>query len=128
MKLINLTPHPIIVRNHKGEYTNCILPEYGDDLQLCCRVHQVVMLDEPICGVPTSHMVVDKIERLPEKQEGVYYIISNEVMKVILADDDYRDRDDVLIPNKPRKYRSGYACEGLLRRPQTITKEVKHVK
>lgn len=83
-EVINLTPHAITVVGH-GE-----IPATG-------IVPRVAMQTNPvgfIGGLPTSQTEYGKVEMLPEKIEGVYFIVS-QMLKAACS-----DRVDLLYPSE----------------------------
>ena len=86
--IINKTPHPVNIVSPDGT----IARVYERDATLI-RLKQTVVQDEPLPdGTPTSRTVFGEPEGLPERRDGVFYIVSQLVKSAL------PDRDDLLVP------------------------------
>ena len=86
MKIVNLTPHSVVVE-HKNGSRKTYHPS-GE-------VARVVLEDEcigHIDGVPVHKGNVKEITGIPEKQDRVYYIVSLFVLQ-------HANRDDLIAPD-----------------------------
>ena len=86
MKIINLTPHPIVVECEDG-----MRKTYHPSGQ----VARVVLEDEQIDkidGIPVVRGKVKQVTGIPKKQDGVYYIVSLFVLQ-------HANRDDLIAPD-----------------------------
>ena len=85
MKIINATPHPIVVRTPEGDQTfepSGTLP----------RVSTIETLTEPIEGLPCVTQSMGDIHGLPDAVPGVVYIVSALVFGA-------SDRTDLIAPD-----------------------------
>lgn len=81
-KLVNLTPHQIRIPLGGGVL---IFEESGQ----CARIATEIEEGPPIMGVPTSLVRHGEITGLPEKEEGVGYIVSQMIALEAKRDDLY---------------------------------------
>ena len=94
MKLINLTPHDIVVRLSDGDR---VIPASGT----VARVATSHVPAGTIDGIPVSAQTFGQIEGLPEPQEGVTFIVS----AIVLAAAKEIGRTDVVAPDTARAIR-----------------------
>lgn len=85
MKLINLTPHPVVVRSTEGD---CTIPADGT----VARVNTVSKAAGTIMGLPVVTTTYGDVEGLPAPADGVVYVVSAMVLAAT-------DRDDVVAPD-----------------------------
>ena len=85
-KIINLTPHQIIIFNERMQVTR-ILESEG-----AARVSEQREASSEIDGIPLVYKTFGEVEGLPEPQEGIYYVVSNLVRTAL------PDRKDLLVP------------------------------
>lgn len=71
MKLVNLTPHDVVVYNDKGEVIKTY-PKSGK----VARIQDDVTITGVIDGVPVGGITYGDAIDLPDPQDGVYYIVS----------------------------------------------------
>ena len=86
MKIINLTPHPIVVECKDG---------MRKTFHPSGQVARVEMKDEQIGeidGIPVVRGKVKQVTGIPKKQDGVYYIVSLFVLQ-------NTNRDDLIVPD-----------------------------
>lgn len=88
IRLINLTPHEIIVADSEGHFLETIPTE-----KISARVHMSQRLIGTVNGIPVYKTVFGNVENLPDPQDGVFYIVA---LPVQLASP---DRDDLLRPD-----------------------------
>lgn len=92
-EIINLTPHAINIVDDEKNIIKVIEPA-----EFPARVTvSTVRTEDIICGddtIPTSKSVYGVVEGLPEKEEGVIYVVSSLVAQRV------PERDDVFIPNE----------------------------
>lgn len=69
MKVVNLTPHDVIVRLEDG--TEKVYPSQG-----VARVETKSEIVKQIDGVPTVTQTYKDIERLPSPQDGTVFLVS----------------------------------------------------
>ncbi len=93
MKIINKTPHPIVVRNEKGE---TIYSPEGEVARLQTETRVVSELD----GFEVEEAVVIG-NNLPEPQEGVVLIVSGMVLSALKG-----VRSDLVAPNTNKAVRN----------------------
>lgn len=86
MRLVNLTPHEIVVALDTQVIT---IPPSGTAARVCLEHRQVGMLN----GIPVVVADVAGIEGLPGPQPGVVYLVSSFVLERC------PERDDVLAPD-----------------------------
>lgn len=89
-KLINLTPHDIVVRDEAGNDTR--IPKSGE----IARVPTTPGGRADIAGVPCAVFAADTIggvEGLPAPAEGTLYLVSGLVGAALVG-----KRDDLLVP------------------------------
>lgn len=87
MRLINLCPHPILIRrNH-----NCRIeiPESGEVARLQFSTDFLRMAGD----IPVHERRVLKVNGLPEEKKGVLYIVSAMLQQ-------HLDRDDLISPDR----------------------------
>jgi hypothetical protein len=87
MKIVNLTPHDVIVRNESGEKK---YPATGQTARVA-TVNEVV---GEIDGCEVVAQTFGEIEGLPEPQPDTYYIVSMVVRQAAEG-----KRDDLLSPD-----------------------------
>jgi len=90
-KLINLTPHEVVLYANDGCTIIEKIPSSGNA--------RVAMSEETIGelnGVPVVSFVVGAVEGLPEPQEGVVYIVSFITLQALVGT---TDRTDFVAPN-----------------------------
>src|SRR5690606_9819063 len=71
VKLVNLTPHDVVIYNAKGEVIKTY-PKSGK----VARIQDEVTIKGDIDGVPVGSITYGEAIDLPEPQDGVYYIVS----------------------------------------------------
>lgn len=81
-KLVNLTPHPIRIPLGGGVL---VFEESGQ----CARISTEIVEGPPIMGVPTALVRHGEITGLPDKEEGVGYIVSQMIALESGRDDLY---------------------------------------
>ncbi len=84
INFVNLTPHPVTIRNKDEEFT--IKPS-GDIARLDNKMVEVN--DYPF---PAVKKEVGDVKNLPSPKENTYYIVSSMIL-------DNVDRDDIIAPN-----------------------------
>ena len=92
-KLVNLTPHQIRIPLGGGVL---IFEESGQ----CARISTTIEEGPPIMGVPTSLVKHGEITGLPDREEGVGYIVSQ--MIALQA-----GRDDLYYPTELMRGKKG---------------------
>jgi len=88
MKLINLTPHNVVIVDEQG---NVIL-----DIPPSGQVARVRVKQTPtgeVCGIPVVQTTFEGVENLPGPREGVIYVVSSMVAQVVSG------RQDVVAPD-----------------------------
>lgn len=103
MKLINLTPHDVVIKDKTGKTYKTILPD-----SVWARVDIDTEVIGEVCGVPLVQTKYNGVYGLPEPQDGVMYIVSHIVMQAC------PERTDLVRPDtgptcfrKPNGYISG---------------------
>ena len=99
MRLINLTPHPVVLRVGTEAVT---LPPSG-------VVARTTTVEEPVgtvtiqdgLGIPVIRVVYGRLEGVPPPQEGIGYIVSS------LAAQAAPERRDLFIPARPIRDEQG---------------------
>lgn len=105
-RILNMTPHPVILLDGNGceynprtrsyslvgEPTELRVFEPVGDTPIRCSTSEVQM--DPIDGVPTLGITFGEIEGLPEEREGVYMIVSAIVANAGRS----QGRRDLLVP------------------------------
>lgn len=86
-KIVNMTPHNIVIVGSENETLRVIEPS-GETI----RLSQSTVQDTPIGGVPTSRTVYGDPEGLPPKADGVFYVVSQLVKSALPG------RSDLLVP------------------------------
>ncbi|MEM5852921.1 MAG: hypothetical protein QW228_00920 [Candidatus Aenigmatarchaeota archaeon] len=86
MKLVNLTPHPIVVKIGSSQI---VIPPSGKIARV--KVDQQIVGE--IDGIPLVKNIYGDIEGLPSPEDGVIYIVSTLVLNAV------KDRDDVVAPD-----------------------------
>ena len=95
MKLVNLTPHDIVIRLPDGD---CVIPASGTVARVATSHEQIGDID----GIPVSAQTFGQIEGLPEPQEGVVFVVS----AIVLAAAKELGRTDVVAPDTARAIRN----------------------
>lgn len=115
MEIKNLCSHPISIKAFGSIKT--IDPQSIDPVNSCRVVTttEQVVLDT---GVTLKWKRPVTIVNLPQKKEGVVYLVSAEVVKASLALS--LNRDDLASPDHPKLIGHSYVCEGLLMTPYKI--------
>ena len=86
--IVNKTPHPVNIVSPQGD----VVRVYERDATPI-RLKQSVVADHPMAdGTPTSRTVYGEPEGLPERRDGVFYIVSQLVKSALPG------RDDRLVP------------------------------
>lgn len=109
MKLVNLTPHDIVVADKEApEGTRIVttITPSGD----VARVATTNILENVIEGVKYYRQKVGRVQRLPAPVPGVYYIVSSAVRMAL------PERSDLVSPGYPVRDGKGrqIACDGLV--------------
>lgn len=89
MKIVNLTPHQINFVDDNGVAILTVEPS-----GTLARVTTATVITGEINGIPTTETRFGEVEGLPEKEEGVIFLVSSLVAQRC------QDRDDVFIPNE----------------------------
>lgn len=71
MKIVNLTPHDVVIFDDKGEVIKTY-PKSGK----VARIQDSVTIKGDIDGVPVGSITYGDAIDLPKPQDGVYYIVS----------------------------------------------------
>ncbi len=87
MKIINLTPHDIVVRTSEGD---TIFPKSGE----VARVSTSAKEEGWINGITVVSTSFGEIEGLPARADGMIYIVSAMVLSALAG-----KRSDVLAPD-----------------------------
>lgn len=95
MKLVNLTPHDVIIRLPGGDR---VIPASGT----VARVTTSHVPAGTIDGVPVYTQTYGQIEGLPEPRDGVIYIVS----AIVLEAAKKLGRTDVVAPDTARAIRN----------------------
>ena len=89
MKLLNLTPHPLTLRNGAGD--DVTLPPSGT----VARVDSVsTPTGQTVAGLPVQVTVFGQVTGLPDPQDGVAYLVSALVLGALAGS----GRSDVFAP------------------------------
>ena len=104
MRVVNMTPHPVNILNDRDEEIKTI-PASGDLIRLRANV----VRSGEINGIPLSRTVFGAAQGLPERADGVYYIVSQLVKSAL------PDRDDLLVPAEVVRNSDGHiiGCRSL---------------
>ncbi len=86
MKIINLTPHDIVVRTENGDIT---FPKSGD----VARVTTQSMVTGEVNGITVVRTVFGTVE-IPAQAEGIMYLVSAMVLSALAG-----TRGDVVAPD-----------------------------
>lgn len=86
MRIENLTPHAINIRQEDGQ--NRVIPPSGQ----IARVSVSDAAQEPICGIPVVKSIFGEVTGLPAPEDGVFLLVSSMVAQAA-------QRPDVLSPN-----------------------------
>ncbi|GGA59875.1 hypothetical protein GCM10007416_35900 [Kroppenstedtia guangzhouensis] len=89
MKIINLTPHDVVVRLENGEEKT--FPASGE----VARVKTVSEDAGEVAGVPVVSQEYDEIQGLPEPEEGTLFLVSLVVRQAAVE----RGRTDIISPD-----------------------------
>jgi len=96
MHIINLTDHPIKILDNR----NRVLRRYPGNKNPA-RIRIELSHSGFIDGIPIAKIKIKEVKNLPEKKEGIYYIVSNFIKNKL-------GREDLLIAiEKIRDPRSG---------------------
>ena len=97
MKVVNLTPHDVIIVNDDDTIKMVIKPA-----GLLARVKAtVVATGDSVCGIPITKTEFGEVEGLPEPKEGTTYVVSRMVAEAA------KERGDLFIPNESVRDESG---------------------
>ena len=104
MKLVNLTPHDLNVKNTAGELV--LLPKSGATARLLVRR----TAGAPVGEFPTATPMFGEIEGLPAPEDGTTFVVS-----ALVAE--RADRDDVVAPGELLRDDAGVVigCSGFTR-------------
>ena len=107
-KLINLTPHAIIMMDDNENILLVIEPS-GDVARVSVRTERTETLAMDGIEIPVSKSVYGEVEGLPEAKDGVIYIVSSLVAQRV------PERKDVFIPNESVRDEKGriIGCKSL---------------
>lgn len=86
VKLVNLTPHPVVVVGANGVVLT--VPPSGTVL----RLPEITVPAGKIQGVPVVRKTLDPAAELPPREEGTFYIVSLPVAQAAR-------REDFLVPD-----------------------------
>lgn len=90
MKVVNLTPHDVVIYNDEGE----IIKTYPKtEEEKVARIQDSITITGEIDGVPVGEITYGAPIDLPEPQDGVYYIVSLVVRQAL------PHRKDLLSPD-----------------------------
>ena len=89
--IINLTPHPIVVRTDGGDVT---IPASGQVARVTSRQELAGHIELDGVKIPVQKTTFGQVEGLPEPQDGTIYIVSGLVMTALAG-----TRDDVVQPD-----------------------------
>ena len=105
MQFINCTPHPITLISQDGSFS--IFPKG----EIVPRLVQNTVEVDTINGVSITETSFGETTNLPEKQEGVYLIVSRMILEA------NKDRNDLLVPNELVRDEAGViiGCKSLSR-------------
>lgn len=92
MKLINLTPHDIVIEKEDG--TRKTYPATGQ----VARVEVEDIIIGNIDGIPVHKGKIKKVAGIPQKQDGAMYIVSLFVLQ-------NTDREDLISPDTSKAIR-----------------------
>jgi len=87
MKIVNLTPHDVVVRTNAGDL---VFPASG----AMARVTSSQIADGDIDGIPVMKTVFGEVEGLPDPQPDTVFIVSGIVMTALKG-----SRSDVVQPD-----------------------------
>lgn len=90
-KLINLTPHEVVLYANDGDTILERIPSSGN-----ARVAMTEEIIGELNGVPVVNVVIGDVEGVPEPQEGVVYIVSFITLQAFI---ETSDRTDLVAPN-----------------------------
>jgi len=105
MKIINLTPHDV---NICDEFGNVIKTYYASGM--VARIGHDWKVTDYIDGISIVERKDEKVENLPEPQEGVYYIVSNIILEYCWG------RSDLLAPvRQVKRHGQVIGCRSFIR-------------
>lgn len=104
MKLINKTPHDIVVKV-SSESTRMVRIPPEDPPNRLAEARQHAFY---VGNIPVRKIAYSAANHLPHQQPGVFYIVS------LIVAQTYKDRGDFLVPGPAIRDRDGniIACEG----------------
>lgn len=102
MRVVNLTPHPIVLHADGATIT---IPPSGVVCRAAERVETVGAIEVDGATIPVRRIEYGAPEGLPEPQPGVIYVVSGIVAQAVRAY--YPDRDDVFVVTDPVRDDSG---------------------
>jgi len=114
MDIINLTGH--LIRVHLAGDPDIVVEIPSILPKAIAKFYHLYIIE----GTAGIRLRVDGarpiVENLPEKKEGIIYIISSVAAMAIVANSEYSDRDDLYTPGKKKKREDViYSCEYLSR-------------
>lgn len=111
--IINKTPHDIVVfvRDKK-----IIIKSEGEPIRLKSTTVRDGFVSYGNDLIPLTKSDFSEVENMPDKREGVFYIVSSLVCQA------YPDRDDLLIPNESVRDENGniIGCKSLSVNPFSV--------
>lgn len=101
VKIINATPHPLVIQSAKGELVT--LPVSG----IVPRVSTTEALTEVVAGFEVYETSFGEVVGLPDEVAGVFYIVGAMVRSAL------PQRRDLLIPRKQQRDPEGKVTHAL---------------
>lgn len=99
MKMVNLTPHPIVFVDENGRAVRTIEPS-----GITVRAHRASVKVYDIDGIPVNRVIFGPVTDLPETEDETIYIVSqiaaqgiSERTDVYIVDDTVRDETGRII-------------------------------
>lgn len=93
-KLVNLTPHEIVLMDDSGEKEIARIPVAGEAARVETRATQTGTVEINGVSIPIVSTQFGEVKNLPEPEDGVIYITSILVAQALRG-----KRDDVVAPD-----------------------------
>lgn len=111
VRLINLTPHDVVILNNNGD--KIVIPKSEETLRVSSETKikdYIKVIDkDSLVSIPISETKFSGISSIPERKENTFYIVS------LLTCQACPDRDDFFIPNESVRDENGViiGCKSL---------------
>lgn len=101
-QIVNLTPHPIVIKGYDGKENITFKSDISKWVPLP-RVSSSEEITGNLNGIDVAEVIYGEIENLPDEKEGTFLIVSGFVLAA--AKTLFPDRNDLIAPNTGKAFR-----------------------